>query len=330
MPRRRLPPRLYLDKKRQQWVIRDGANFVRTSCADGEIAEAEQVLAEYIVQKYRPEPSPAPPVADILLAYLRDKVPHMKSRGAKYNISNLAAFWSDKTLAEVTAVNCRAYAATRTQSAARADLDKLAAAIRYWHAEYGPLAVVPAVWKPPRNAPRERWLTRSEAARFLWAARRIEHLKRFVMIGLHTGSRAGVIRNLEWSWIDFERGTMRRRAPGTIETSNKRAPPVRISRKLLHFLRRWKRADGGVVRHVVHYNGTHIKRDLHTAWNRARKLAGLPWLHPHLLRHTRATWMAQRGVTPWKAAGFLGMTVRVFDETYGHHSPDYQREAADI
>jgi integrase len=274
--------------------------------------------------------SAAPPVADVLLAYLRDKVPGMKSRSVKYNIANLAPWWSDKTLAEVTAANCRAYAKTKTQSAARTDLDKLAAAINYWHAEYGPLAVVPKVWKPARAASRDRWLTRSEAARFLWAARRTEHLKRFIMIGLYTGSRSGVIRNLEWSWLDLDASTMRRRAPGTTETSNKRTPPIRIPRKLLHFLRRWKRADAGMTKHVVHYNGAHIKRDLHTAWNRARKLANLPWLHPHVLRHTRATWMVQKGVVPWQAAGFLGMTVRVLEETYGHHSPDYQREAADI
>ena len=31
--RRRLPPRLCIDKKRGQWFIRDGQNFVRTGCA---------------------------------------------------------------------------------------------------------------------------------------------------------------------------------------------------------------------------------------------------------------------------------------------------------
>ena len=116
MPRRRLPPRLCLDKKRGQWFIRDGQSFIRTSCAKGELGRAEQVLGAYIAEKYRPQPSSAPPVADVLLAYLRDKVPGMKSRSTKYNISNLAQWWSDKTLAEVTAANCRAYATTRTPS----------------------------------------------------------------------------------------------------------------------------------------------------------------------------------------------------------------------
>jgi hypothetical protein len=203
MPRRRLPPRLYLDKGRHQWAILDGADFIRTGCAHDELAKAERVLAEYIGQKYQPVPSPTPPVADILLAYLRDKVPHMKARSAKYNIANLATWWSDKTLAEVTAINCRSYANTKTQSAARADLEKLAAALQHWHKEYGPLDKVPVVWKPPRVKGRDRWLTRSQAARFLWETRRTEHLKRFVMIGLYTGSRSGVMAIFNgpgWTW----------------------------------------------------------------------------------------------------------------------------------
>src|SRR5271169_1478175 len=54
MPRKRQPPRLCLDKKRKQWFVRDGQTFVRTSCAEGELAKAEQVLASYIAEKYRP------------------------------------------------------------------------------------------------------------------------------------------------------------------------------------------------------------------------------------------------------------------------------------
>ena len=44
MPRRRAAPRLYLDPKRKQWVIRDGASFVRTGCAESERSDAEKHL----------------------------------------------------------------------------------------------------------------------------------------------------------------------------------------------------------------------------------------------------------------------------------------------
>ena len=152
----------------------------------------------------------------------------MKSRSVRYNISNLASWWGDKTLTDITTANCRAYAVTKTPAAGRADLEKLASAVRHWHSEYGPLQTVPLIWKPPRGAARDRWLTRSEAARFLRASRQTEHLKRFIMLGLYTGSRTGVLVALEWSWIDFKAGTMSRRAPGAAETKNKRTPPIRI------------------------------------------------------------------------------------------------------
>lgn len=330
VPRHSKGPRLWLDKKRKQWVILDGSSFHRTGCSHGQAELAEKLLAKFIARKYEPAKSDIPPIADILLVYDKEVVPKMKSRSAKYNISNLAKWWGDKTLADVTAANCRAYAKTKTQSAARGDLEKLSAAIKYWHREKSPLAIIPHVLLPPRNEPRDRWLTRSEAARLLWAARRTEHLKRFIMVGLYTGSRSGVIRTLEWSWIDFTAGTMRRRPKGTAETRNKRTPPIRVPRRLMHFLRRWQKADSGLCPYVVHYNGKPILREPHTAWDNAIARAKLPGLMPHALRHTRATWMVQRGVAPWQAAGFLGMTVRVLEQTYGHHHPDWQKDAADL
>ena len=40
---------------------------------------------------------------------------------------------------------------------------------------------------------------------------------------------------------------------------------------------------------------------------------------PHTLRHTAATWLMQLGTDPWEAAGYLGMSVKVLIDTYGHH-----------
>jgi integrase len=52
-------------------------------------------------------------------------------------------------------------------------------------------------------------------------------------------------------------------------------------------------------------------------------LAGLSGkVTPHTLRHTAATWLMQRGVPVWEAAGFLGMSAEVLLRTYGHHHPD--------
>ena len=49
----------------------------------------------------------------------------------------------------------------------------------------------------------------------------------------------------------------------------------------------------------------------------------------HTLRHTAATWLMQNGVEIWQAAGFLGMSPQMVERVYGHHSPIYQKQAAD-
>jgi integrase len=264
----------------------------------------------------------------VLAVYGREHAPRTArgGRDVAYAIPCLLNHWSGKRVSAVTARACRTYKGGK----GRRELETLQAAIRYWHREYGPLTSVPVVTLPDRGPARERWLTRDEAARFLWEARRTEHLKRFILIGLHTGSRAGVIFALRWDWIDFERGVMRRRDSKEVDGGTKRRPPVRVSRRMLSFLRRWKTADGTASDgYVVHVRGRRIAR-IREPWERVRAAAGLPGITPHVLRYTRATWLMQAGVPIWQAAGHLGMTTAVLESVYGHHSPTFQDQASEI
>src|SRR5262245_16122154 len=86
MPRRSKGARLWLrparrDKtgkvtKRPIWLILDAGRHIATGCAEGEAQRAEQILAAYIAQKYRPERRDrdleAIDVADVLSIYLDD------------------------------------------------------------------------------------------------------------------------------------------------------------------------------------------------------------------------------------------------------------------
>lgn len=156
-------------------------------------------------------------------------------------------------------------------------------------------------------------------------------MRRFVAIGLSTGSRSGVILRLKWNQVDLSTGVMRRRAFGEAEDARKKTPPVRLGRRILAHLRRWKRADEALgVEYVCHYNGGMIQK-LRRSWAAAVRRAGLgPDVTPHVLRHTRATWLMQAGIDLWEAAGHLGMTVETLQRTYGHHHPDHQKNAAEI
>src|SRR5207244_641339 len=102
--------------------------------------------------------------------------------------------------------------------------------------------------------------------------------------------RSGAIVNLQWEWIDLDRGLMRRRAEGDAETK-KRTPPVRMGKKLTRLLRHWKRIDGDRSNWVCHYDGRPVLK-MRRSWAAAIAQAGLGKdVTPHTLRHTRATWL---------------------------------------
>jgi integrase len=158
------------------------------------------------------------------------------------------------------------------------------------------------------------------------------HVARFILVGLYTGTRssaicgAAVVPTIGRGHVDLERGVFYRRAIGRRQTK-KRQPPVKLPPRLLAHLRRWHRL--GLSRNaVIEWNGVPVD-SVRKGFAAAVKAAGLGVdVTPHILRHTCATWLMQKGVDLWEAAGFLGMTAQQLEATYGHHHPDFQREAA--
>ena len=324
MPAQRKPPRLYLRKRKQRtpvWVIRDGLEEHSTGCGLGQDRAAEEALADYIARKHQPVARESKLarllISDVMSIYLGERAPDTKRPDfLLYTGENIVRWWSDKTLADVRGLTCRQYVDWRTaqgvtQQTARHDLTTLRAAILYYHKEYGPLDAVPAVTLPPKSPARERWLTRTETAKLLWAARHKEHLKRFILIGLYSGTRSEAIRALRWlpsldaGWIDLERGVLHRRGRGEDETA-KRRPPAKLHRRLVPFLRRWQAHDlkHGVA-HVCHYNAGRVGK-LRRSWGTSCRNAGLGKdVTPHTLRHTCTTWLLQAGVPMWERVQVL-------------------------
>jgi integrase len=125
--------------------------------------------------------------------------------------------------------------------------------------------------------------------------------------------------NLETRTINFE-------IPGRQRT-NKRRGIIPIPPRLLPHLRR-ARKRGTDLGYVLHVNGERIG-DIKKGFAAACKRAGVESASPHTLKHTAATWLMQAGTDPWQAAGFLSISVETLLRVYGHHHPDYQREAAE-
>lgn len=315
-------------------------------------------------------------LAEVIALYLDERAPKRATDTATTAgfFAHLLAWWGDKTVADVKRSTCNAYVAHRKtmpdarykdpakaprvseQTAAR-ELDDLSAAIGYWHGE-DTLTSRPKITKPEKpESPREA-LTRSEAAALLKAAmgwRKTEegwvrlggsaranraHLRRFLLIGLYTGTRHSAIRALLWeeslhqAWVDLEKGMIYRRGRGERETT-KRRPVVKLPPRLLAHMRRWRELDKAKsldleepINTVLHHGGTPLAGKIRTGFEGCVRDAGLrPEITPHWMRHSAATWLMEGGADMWTAAAYLGMTVATLEKHYGHHRPDHQASA---
>lgn len=250
-----------------------------------------------------------------------------------------------------------------TPQAARRDLEDLSAAIGYWAAEH-PLLMRPKVWLPEKpESPRDA-LSRDQAARLLKAAMgwRLKdgkwvrlsksaqlnraHLRRFILIGLYTGTRPGVIPKLLWNesatqaYVALDDGTIYRRGKGEKDHRTKRRPLVRLPPRLIAHMTRWRTADAKLLRDggegeasipittVLHHGGRPLAGKVRRSFEACVRDAGLPdGITPHWMRHTCATWLLEGGASLWDAAAYAGMTTATLEKCYGHHRPDHQSGA---
>jgi hypothetical protein len=264
MPARNKGPRLYLRRARRDkvgghssiWLILDGKDQHSTGCAAHDLEGAERALARYLAGKHaraaRQAGSRNPdqiPIADVLALYLTDVAPkHARPEETKGRIRELDNFFGERMLSYISGETCRAYVAHRsTDAAARRELEDLRAAINYHRRENLHDKIVSVVL-PNERVPRERWLTRSEAARLVRAAWRYrevqkghatgrrsrQHIARFILVALYTGTRASAVCGAAFErvsgagYIDLDRGVFYRRPAGKRETK-KRQPPGPIA-----------------------------------------------------------------------------------------------------
>jgi len=197
-------------------------------------------------------------------------------------------------------------------------------AVRHRHMARADIPYIPL---PAAAVPRDRWLTRSEAARILRASAknrqggRLARVERFVWLALYTAARSGAIIELTWDRVDFDRGLIDFNPTGRRQTK-KRRPVVPIAPELYPVLRRARREANSLF--VLDNAGT-----VRTSFESLIKRTGIKTVTAHTFRHTWATWAAQDGVDLWMIGGVLGDRMATVEANYAHHHPDFLRSAMD-
>jgi integrase len=175
--------------------------------------------------------------------------------------------------------------------------------------------------KPGDEKPRERIISREEEARLLaFCTDERAHLRAIIICALDTGMRRGEMFSLKWSDVDFETGLITIRA---FNTKTMRERQVAMTDRLRSEL----------LRLNVHQEDNlvfGIKTSAKSAFNWAKKKAGLSDLRFHDLRHTHATRLVGAQMPLPEVGRVLGHTQPSTTFRYVNINEETAKRAADL
>ena len=265
-------------------------------------------------------------------------------------VDRLIRYWGDKTVADITEQTCWEYqhvvrpSKPLSDSVARRDLQDLKAMINFG-IKKGLCALEGYIidWElPDPPDARATFFSEKDVADLIRAAYRddpgslkYQNLVRFMLVAVHTGTRAEKIELATFEdvddrpWIDVDSGIFYRSGVKNKSPMNKRADPVRIPGRLLHQLRRWKRqsADRGSI-NLIERRGKPCgtKRAFYNLKKAVFSDARARMVNRHTFKHSCASWLMKQRVPIDIIANYLSTTEPVIKKHYGHFSPDFHSE----
>lgn len=206
----------------------------------------------------------------------------------------------------------------------RRELGALVACLNYTR-KHGMLSVVPSIELPPQSEARVVFMDAEQAQQFWDAAMSWQgykgsgrRIRLFVALALETAARKEAIYELTWDRVNFRNKTLDYRVPGRPST-NKRRIALPISDRLLPVL------EQASVNQLPQARVVGLG-SLRKSWETFARDIGMPWVTPHVCRHTWATLAFADGVPIGKIAAFLGDTVETVTRNYIHPQTEHLRD----
>lgn len=274
-------------------------------------------------------------VAELMARYLTErsafKAPKSTLRDEQA-LKHLLPVLGEHRLGEVTPKLLAAYKAQRrTEGAAPATINKELQVVRHAY------NLAEREWEWCRDNPMrkvsmeavhnqvDRWLTEAEEARLLAAAP--AWLKELIVFALNTGMRQGEILALNWTDVDFTRGTL-----VVMKSKNHERRTLPLNSTVFALLAEKQAGSGNQEGRVftTSTGGPLKARYMGRAFANVRARAGVSAFRFHDLRHTFATRLAQKGVDLYKVQRLLGHKTGTMTQRYAHHSPESLRDGVNV
>ncbi|WP_390923860.1 tyrosine-type recombinase/integrase [Parasedimentitalea psychrophila] len=230
---------------------------------------------------------------------------------------------------QIDTLHCRDYTSMRRQAGRKdgsiwTELGHLRTTMQ-WAEKTGRIERAPAIERPQKPAPKDRYMTRAEIAKIL-AAPCEPHIRLAALLMLSTAGRVSAILELTWDRVDLDRGLIDLRISESTTRKGRAVVPINAGlRAALQEAREAALSD-----HVVEWAGGPVKSIRKGIVSLAAR-AGVPNISPHVFRHTSAVHMAEAGVPMSEISQYLGHSnVAITERVYARFSPDYLRKAADV
>jgi len=312
-------------------------------------AEARRALAEFCAARDAAlQRSKVWLIRDLVDAYHEDRrIEGVWSSSMKSHLQELKRYFGDLSLSDLakpvvvageTRTICHAYALDqeqggRAKSTIRTRLMFLRAVLN-WAERRRIIEHSPYVWVPSASPPRDIVASEDDVMRML-AACTNPRIKLFILLAVATGARRQAILDLTWDRVDLQRGIIDYRIPDPASVLRRRRRKgrsvVEIGESLRAVLAE-ARAQARTAYVIEYRNKPLSNQTLYDWWRDVVVRAGVDSrITPHVLRHSVATWLADRNVDMRKIQKLLGHHSIVITETvYAKYRKGYLQEAAQI
>lgn len=162
---------------------------------------------------------------------------------------------------------------------------------------------------------RVRYLIDAELKKLLDASEKDRVMSAAITLSVSTGVRQGEMLRLEWRDIDFARAMLTVRI-----AKNKNSRSVHVVPAAAAALATLRKGPVVSPTHVfLNTDGTPLRKGtLETRWRKIRAAAGLKDFHWHDLRHSCASFLAQRGASLLQIGAVLGHKSPAMTLRYSH------------
>lgn len=253
---------------------------------------------------------------------LHASVNMVNAKNEFYRLKSFNKFFGDTAVSEITPKEIQKWKADLASRVKPSTFNRSLTALKgafNTAIEWGKIKENPAqkITKLREDDPKTRYLTENEIDQLLKCAS--PKLCDFLVFAMNTGLRKTNVIQLNWEDIDFHNNIIK-----VIKTKSGKSVDIPINKVVSELLDRLRPSSNHPTGRV--FDTTNLRRE----WERARRLAGIPPVRLHDMRHTFCSHLAMKGIDLLTISKLTGHADMKMTMRYAHLSPNHKLIAVNM